>query len=86
MTYIEDYNMSVLSLSCVYADNKTCAGDKMDFARFVSVAAFQSEEATPQTHNSLRPCLLNSCCCNNLKLTTATVWIHKELQQNSFPQ
>jgi hypothetical protein len=57
--------MSVLSLSCVYADNKTCAGDKMDFARFVFVAAFQSEEATPQTHNySLHPYLLNSCCCN----------------------
>jgi hypothetical protein len=44
--------MSVLSLSCVYADNKTCAGDKMDFARFVFVAAFQSEEATPQTHTA----------------------------------
>jgi hypothetical protein len=74
--------MSVLSLSCVYADNKTCAGDKMDFARLVFVAAFQSEEATPETH-SLHPCLLNSCCCN-IKLTMATVWIHKELQQNSF--
>jgi hypothetical protein len=37
----------------------------MDFARFVFVAAFESEEATPQTHNySLHPYLLNSCCCN----------------------
>jgi hypothetical protein len=65
MTCIEDYNC-VLSLSCVYADdNFTCAGDKMDFATFVFVAAFQFEEATPQTHNSLHPCLLlNSCCCN----------------------